>query len=153
MRYLLTLMIACAGTLVLNAEEPKPDIVNHINTSGNIIVEQPEGLGQKLQFEENSTGESQQKSNSRATSVGYRVEVFADNNARTAKSQALARRRNLASRMPQYETYMVFESPYWRVRIGDFKSRSEAESALAEIRRAFPAYSHDLRIIRSRIKN
>ena len=145
MRYILTVLTACAGILAMKADEPKATIVPHINSSGNISVE-------RLEFDE-SNQSSESNKNARATSVGYRVEVFADNNARTAKSQALARRRNISARLPQYDTYMVFESPYWRVRVGDFKSKSEAEHALAEIRKAFPAYSHDLRIIRSRIKN
>ena len=152
MRYILTVMTACAGILAMKADEPKATIVPHINSSGNISVEQPDGLEQRLEFDA-SNQSSESNKNARATSVGYRVEVFADNNARTAKSQALARRRNISARLPQYDTYMVFESPYWRVRVGDFKSKSEAEHALAEIRKAFPAYSHDLRIIRSRIKN
>ncbi|MBO5052626.1 MAG: SPOR domain-containing protein [Muribaculaceae bacterium] len=62
------------------------------------------------------------------------------------------RRSKIASRLPQYPAYLVFESPYWRVRVGDFTTRTEAESAMAEIRRAFPSFSSDLRIVKSRIK-
>lgn len=79
------------------------------------------------------------------------MEVFADNNVRTAKSRATAKRRNLMARLPQYRVYLTFQSPYWRVRVGDFRTRGEAEGAMAEIRRIFPSYSSDLRIVRDRI--
>lgn len=152
MRELLAIALIFVAFPALCAEDPDSTIVSRINASGNISVEQPIGLGQRLEFDETEPSESAEKPGNKATSVGYRVEIFADNNPRTAKSQAMARRRNVSARMPEHATYMVFESPYWRVRVGDFRSRSEAESTLADIRRAFPAYSRDLRIVRSRIK-
>jgi len=82
---------------------------------------------------------------------GYRVQIFDDNNARTAKSEAQARRNRVGARFPEYNTYISFNSPYWRVKIGDFRTRSEAEAAMGAIRAAFPAYGSQLRIVRDRI--
>lgn len=80
-------------------------------------------------------------------SVAWRVEVFADN-SRNAKNQATARRRNMQQRFPQYPSALEYESPFWRVNVGAFNSRSEAEAAMSEIRSAFPAYAPYLRIVR-----
>jgi len=46
---------------------------------------------------------------------------------------------------------MTFNSPYWRVKVGDFRTRGEAEAAMAEIREAFPSLSSHLRIVRDKI--
>lgn len=130
-------------------------IVRAINDSGVVVVEQPAGLDKRLERVEESNVESTEnevRGNSGVRSrSGYRVEVFADNNVRTAKVAAANRKRQLQARLPQYKVYLVFEAPFWRVRIGDFSSRSEAESALAEVRRAMPGQKSGLRIVRCTI--
>lgn len=87
------------------------------------------------------------------TSSGFRVEVFSDNNLRTAKSGASQRRAAVMSRVPQYRVYMTFDSPFWRVRVGDFSNRGAADAAAAEIRRAIPQNAHDVRVVRCTINN
>lgn len=80
--------------------------------------------------------------------AGYRVQVYADNNARSAKTEARQRERALSQAFPAYGTYVSYASPYWRLRVGDFRSTYEAEKAAAEIRRAFPRYAKEVRVVR-----
>jgi hypothetical protein len=132
-----------------------PNIVEDLMSKGNVSITQPDNMNDKLVFDSVAARETQKNTTRQQASSsrqGYRVEVFADNNPRTAKQTASAKKRNLESRFRQYPVYMVFESPYWRVRLGDFKSRAEAEAAMREVRSAFPAYANDLRIVRSTIK-
>lgn len=138
-----------AQNTATTAEPDSIDIVRTLNNSGNIHISQPA----ELQLRSNDTDDADESSNvSRPRSgSGFRVEVFADNNVRTAKSRATAKRRHLMARLPQYRVYLTFQSPYWRVRVGDFRTRGEAEGAMAEIRRIFPSFSSDLRIVRDRI--
>lgn len=155
MRDLLSVLLTLTVSFSVSAQEPQqPSIVKQINNSGTLTVDIPEALSERLTQEDASshnTGSGNGTVRTRG-SVGYRVEIFADNNARTAKGQAQMRRSKIVSRLPQFPAYLVFESPYWRVRVGDFTTRTEAESAMAEIRRAFPSFSSDLRIVKSRIK-
>lgn len=86
-----------------------------------------------------------------AKTGGYRVQVYLDNNARTAKNEARARARNISERFPNYPTYVVYSSPYWRLRVGNFRSHEEADEAAAEISAAFPSYAREVRVVRDRI--
>ena len=142
-------MATAAQTPDTPAAPDSVDIVRELNNTGHIHITQPDGL-QLRQSGEEAAGDNQSASRPRP-GTGFRVEVFADNNVRTAKSHATAKRRNLMARLPQYRVYLTFQSPYWRVRVGDFRTRGEAEGAMAEIRRLFPSYSSDLRIVRDRI--
>lgn len=142
-------MATAAQTPDTPAAPDSVDIVRELNSTGHIHITQPDGL-QLRQCGEEAAGDNQSVSRPRP-GTGFRVEVFADNNVRTAKSNATAKRRNLMARLPQYRVYLTFQSPYWRVRVGDFRTRGEAEGAMAEIRRLFPSYSSDLRIVRDRI--
>lgn len=83
--------------------------------------------------------------------VGYRVQVYADNNVRSAKSEARQRERMVGGTFPQWDTYVTYASPYWRLRIGDFRTQYEAERAAADIRRQFPRYAKEVRVVRDRV--
>lgn len=84
-------------------------------------------------------------------SVGYRVQIYSDNNQRTARAEAERRAAAIRSHFPEYQAYVVFQSPYWRVRVGDFRSRSQAEDAVQQMRQALPAYGKDMRVVKDRI--
>lgn len=53
---------------------------------------------------------------------GFRVQVFSSNKRNDA-NEAKAKVMQL---YPEYRTYLDFQAPYFKVRIGDFKSREEA---------------------------
>lgn len=83
--------------------------------------------------------------------VGYRVQVFSDNNSRTAKNEARSKARNISARFPEHRTYVIYNSPYWRLKVGDFRSQTEANEFAEEIRKAFPSYAKEVRVVRDRI--
>lgn len=84
-------------------------------------------------------------------SVGYRIQAYSDNNYRTAKASAQARARAIAMKFPQYRSYISYNAPTWRLRLGDFKSQSEAQAALSRIRSVFPSYAREMTIVRDHI--
>ena len=141
------------GATIQNADHP--NIVGQINDCPGVTLSQPDALTQRLAWDSIAPKAQNDAKTTRTASRynGYRVEVFSDNNPRTAKATASIKKRNLQSRFPNYPVYLIFESPFWRVRLGDFKNKGEAEGALQEIRSAFPAYAKDLRIVKTTISN
>lgn len=143
-----------------NAQSEPTDtltIIQEIEEPGKITVTAPAGINRILSPESVATeqkeedNEAHQSSSRASVRVGYRIQVFDDNNAMTAKHEAQNRKRHIESRFPEYKVYTQFNSPYWRVKVGDFRTRSEAEAALGAIRAAFPGYSSQLRVVRDRI--
>lgn len=127
-------------------EEPSMNIVEHImDGTGNVVL-MPEAMREQIIFNDNAV-ETKNK-NSR---VGYRVQVFSDNNARTAKNEARSKSRVITERFPEYPTYVIFASPYWRLRVGDFRTQDEARQAAQEIKRAFPSFGKEVHVVRDRI--
>lgn len=151
---LVPVLVAPAQDAVVFSSDSTVSIVNRINASGNIRVIQPASLEVLLQkkpeahqSEENIAADSRQNN----VRSGYRIQVFDDNNPRTAAAQAKANGHRMEAMFPQYRTYVSFNSPYWRVKVGDFRTRGEAEAALESIREACPALNTYLRIVRDRI--
>ena len=83
--------------------------------------------------------------------MGYRIQAYSDNNNTTAKANAQQRARDIAMKFPQYRSYITYKAPSWRLRIGDFKSRQEAQAALQRIKSVYPKYAREMVIVKDRI--
>jgi len=95
------------------------------------------------------THTSQQTIESRG--VGFRIQAYTDNNPRTAKAAAQRRARDIAMKFPQYRSYISYKAPAWRLRIGDFKTKREAQAALQRIKSVYPKFAREMVIVRDRI--
>ncbi len=85
---------------------------------------------------------------------GYRVQVFADGrNQNTLESRVKMRANAISARFPKYrgQIYTFSNSPNWYCRVGNFQTQQEAQAALAELKRAFPAFAGEMRIVNSQI--
>lgn len=160
-KHLLSLLLSTIATITASATEPAPEsendsvsIISRINAPGSsITVRQPQSMDKRVSYGSKIAVEAERNASSGRTSRqgGFRVQIFSDNNVHTAKSNAEYRKRSVEQRLPGVRAYLKYESPYWRVRVGDYRTRSEAENALQEIRSAFPNYSSDLKIVSERI--
>ncbi len=133
------------------------EIVSHITENGVNTIVQPEALNRLLKRvkghalnAETQNGDADDESTARDRNAGYRVQVFSDNRP-AAKGEARTKGRAIAERFPSYRTYIKYTSPYWRLRVGDFRTRREAEDAAEAIRQAFPSYSREVRVVADRI--
>ena len=77
-------------------------------------------------------------SNASKPMSGYRIRIFFDNrqSARVASESALSRFKSLN---PGIAAYRSFTNPYFKVTVGDFRSKSEAMALLMEIKGEFPS--------------
>lgn len=77
-------------------------------------------------------------SNADRTLAGYRVRIFFDNRqtARVASEETLKRFESLYHDVVAYRTYA---NPYFKVTVGDFRTKSEAMALLERIRYEFPS--------------
>ena len=54
-------------------------------------------------------------------------------------------------KFPQYRSYISYNAPTWRLRLGDFKTHGDAQAALSHIRSVFPNYAREMTIVRDHI--
>lgn len=86
--------------------------------------------------------------------AGYRIQVFSDGrNQSTLESRAKARGSLILSKFPKYkgQVYTYSSSPNWFTRIGNFRTAAEANSALTELKKAFPGIASEMRVVKSQI--
>ena len=83
---------------------------------------------------------------------GYKIQAFSGNNQRTSKNEAQRKQQIINNAYPDHETIVLFESPFWRLRVGNFLSRGEAEEVLREMVKSFPSFGKEMYIVVDEVK-
>lgn len=83
---------------------------------------------------------------------GYRVQVYS-NNGINSKSIAEARALLIKEKFSEYPSYVIYNAPFWRVKIGDFRTKQDAEDFANELKNAYPQFRREISIVRDRINN
>lgn len=65
---------------------------------------------------------------------GYRIQVYAGNNTRTAKNEAHEVAARIKEHFPDLAVYATFNPPRWLCRAGDFRSIEEADAMMRQMR-------------------
>jgi len=68
---------------------------------------------------------------------GFRIQIFMES-GNEALSQAETVKENFTKKFSDVDPYLIFAAPYYRVRVGDFRTRIEAEKFLQKISRTYP---------------
>jgi hypothetical protein len=68
---------------------------------------------------------------------GYRVQIFFDSGS-NSKNKAANVKDNFETVYPGVKSYLSYKEPYYRVRVGDFRTLTEAEGFQKKIAADFP---------------
>ncbi len=71
------------------------------------------------------------------TSTGFRVRIFNDNRQTSRKDSETALER-FRGMFPGISAYRTYSNPFFRVTVGDFRTKSEAMQLLQQVKAAFP---------------
>lgn len=68
---------------------------------------------------------------------GFRVRIFFDNK-QTARTESENIAADFAVQYPGTAVYRIYENPYFKITVGDFRTRSEAMRFMLQIRKTYP---------------
>jgi len=83
---------------------------------------------------------------------GYKIQVFSGNDQRTSKNEALRKQNQINKAFPELEAVVLFDSPFWRLRVGNFATREEAEEVMEELKKTFPSFGKEMYIVVDEVK-
>ena len=72
--------------------------------------------------------------NSRRTMPGYRIQIVNT----TDRNTAIDAKSKVYQLYPELKAYLLYQSPYYRIKVGNFKVRSEAENYVKSLQKNFP---------------
>ena len=64
---------------------------------------------------------------------GFRIQIFSG----LDRQQANSEQSNFKSRYPNITSYISYTQPYYRLRVGDFRTRLEAEKFMNELKKYY----------------
>ena len=68
---------------------------------------------------------------------GFRVQVYSSNVQIQAKNEAMLLHQELSKQLTQ-AIYIISEPPFWKVRVGDFRTREEANAYKETLLKLYP---------------
>lgn len=86
-----------------------------------------------------------------ANPIGYRLEIYQSNDQRQGQAEANRIRAALTGKIT-VPIYVRFYTPFWRVRIGDFRTLEEANDYKRSFIQRFPGMSRQTYVVRDHIK-
>lgn len=107
-----------------------------------VLPSKERGAGAEVMLHQTDSIYSAMNSHLRANASrnlsGYRIRIFFDNkqSARVASEEALKKFESLFHDVSAYRSYA---NPYFKVTVGDFRTKSEAMSYLERITKEFPS--------------
>ena len=82
---------------------------------------------------------------------GYRVQVFSSNQQQEAKQQALMLEQQLLEKISE-PVYVQYATPFWKVRVGNFRTLQEASSYQQELGQLMPEIQASSYVVRDKIE-
>lgn len=71
---------------------------------------------------------------SRRSGPGFRIQVLST----TDRNKAIAAKTKIYQSYPELKPYILYQSPYYRLKVGNFKTHADAEDYLPSLSRDFP---------------
>lgn len=141
-KILLTLLLVLVSGAVLRAQEFRVDTMKVSRVDSTLVGRNVLSvLGSGVTVNQSSAMRSaldryvQNNANKRLS--GYRIRVYFENgqNAR-ARSEAIA--RSVSNAYPGMGVYRTFESPNFKVMVGDFRTKDEALKVYQSLKASYP---------------
>ena len=82
---------------------------------------------------------------------GFRVQIFSSNRQQTAKEEALVLEKKMTEALST-AVYVTYIAPFWKVRLGNFRTYDEANAFKVQLITQFPELQGDTYIVRDKIQ-
>jgi hypothetical protein len=122
------------GFVNANAQQEEGDVFSRLaNTSqgnGKIIIIQDAGIQELVR--------NHVEQNKRSTGIeGFRIQLYSGSGG-NSKKEAQDIKGQAMSAFPNLKVYLTYTAPFWRVRAGNFRNKSEALKTYYELKQVFP---------------
>lgn len=127
---LITIIFIALNTFAQSEGKNIFNKINDENTGGDVRIYQTPAL--RLSMEKHLASIAEKEG-----VKGYRVQIYFGN-GKHARAKSNEARVNFISKNPDVKAYIQYSNPYFKVRVGDFRNKSEALFLLQKIKADFP---------------
>lgn len=150
--FVLAVLVWAGSLLPVSARLLQSDstIVSHLRdnrSGGKVVIHQSKKLEAKLGRQGIGSTVSRVRDVNYLVTQGYRIQIFSGNSQKKSKAEAARKEQMVKQLDPTLETYVTFDSPFWRLRVGNYRSHEEAELRLRVFRKEFPSFGKEMYVV------
>jgi len=106
-------------------------LISHEPNKGSIVIQQDSRITQLIINHEKLNVENESKF------AGWRIQIYNSSGSESRKEAENIRNKFLAN-YPELTAYLIYQPPFFKIRVGDFRTREEAFSLYKKIIVEFP---------------
>lgn len=157
---ILLLFMLLTGASVLSAQTTSEESVASIfdalqapgSGKGEVIINQPSALRDLVGVRLHGENVEKTDSTTYLKIQGFRTQVFSGNDQRKSKDEVYKKEKEIKELFPDVPTYVTYTAPFWKLRIGDYRSHEEAFHMQRQLMSAFPSYGKEMYIVREEVR-
>lgn len=143
---LTVIAVVLLPTYVLLADTGLPSIITHIEANSKVRIHQSRQIDDIVNLYISDALLAAQQGP--YVGEGYRVQVYSSNDQRTAKNTSLSIEKKILNYFAAHNVYRTFSSPFWKVRVGDFRTMDDAQAFRDELIEAFPVLGKTMYVVK-----
>jgi SPOR domain len=132
-KLLLIILLLTARTAVAQTPDSAGSMIPHPMDSSSVVILKDPRIDQlvrkQIEINEQTTRDS------RRYVQGWRIQVINSPD----RSKVFAAKATMLEEFPDWKPYLLYSSPNYKLRVGNFKTQEEAEDAVKQISRIFPS--------------
>ena len=144
--------LSCFSAMGLKAQNMITDLETSKAGEGTVRITCDPKINELLGTPTSSPRPSESISGSEnaSKSIGYRIQIYMDNSPK-AKNEVTRIQSLFNGTFPDVGTYVNYNAPNWRVFVGDFRTKDEANAFKQNIQNSLPELGREMYIVPSRI--
>jgi hypothetical protein len=132
-KLLLIILLLTARAAVAQTQDSAGSMISHPADSSSVVILKDPRIDQlvrkQIEINEQTTRDS------RRYVQGWRIQVINSPD----RSKVFAAKATMLEEFPDWKAYLLYSSPNYKLRVGNFKTQEEAEDAVKQISRIFPS--------------
>ncbi len=149
----------CAGIMLTASSgltaQKGTTLVKHLETSstgGKVTIHQDTRLNARIGKVGEGSNLKQVNNVSYIVTPGFRIQVFSGNEQRKSKQEATQKEKMIKEIDPQIDTEIKFDSPFWRLRVGNYRTYEEADMQLRLLKKGLPQFGKEMYIVPDEVR-
>lgn len=137
MKYLLSILFFLSVSVANAQRNIIESLQTHQAGEGNVTIHQDVHIASLIgtRYVRNASPQGSAAGNNKVLKArGFRIQVYAGNNSRTARTEANVMGNKVKEDFPEIPVYTYFQPPRWLCRVGDFKSMEEAYATMRKLK-------------------
>jgi hypothetical protein len=119
---------------------------------GDVVIRQSDSIRKLVGARKHGANVEQTDDDAFLVLDGFRTQVFSGNNQRLSKDEAFDKEEKIREQFPELATYVTYTAPFWRLRVGDYRTHEEAYHVFRQLFEAFPSFAKEMYIVKEKIR-